>query len=381
MLFSLPFSYRTTLTFISLLFTIGFSVCQTHNSNDVDRLRQATDRFCLALYQSLTAGKDTQSNVFFSPLSINSALLMTYLGSTNSTRDELGKALGVKDVIGTTTDHLNRAYSAINDIFKGDSARNYNLSLANRLCVRSDISLKRNFQHILKQHYDTDISSYDFAEHSESSRVEINTWVEKMTNKKIQNLLPQGTVTPQTMMILLNAIYFKADWQYKFDKFATSEISFFVGGIKETPAKMMTARRRLFYAQNDQLQAQVVEIPYKSEELSMIVLLPNDKNGLPAVEGKLNVKLNGKLNIWQSMQEQMDMRMVILTLPKFKLEETYDLIQPLSNLGINRLFGSAELGGISDNITGFGVSDVVHKSFVGKFRFDLSSNFMKSVQK
>jgi serpin B len=351
-----PFLLRVCLTLLAIY--VPLENCQqTISNNDVDRLRQATDRFCLSLYQSLTAGKDSQ-NIFFSPLSINSALLMTFLGAENATKDELGKVLGVNEIVGTNINHLNRAYSSVVDIFKADNLKNYNLNLANRLCVEKNVSLKKDFQEILLQFYNSSIVNYDFVGNSEVSRLEINRWVSQTTNGKIDNLLAPGIVNPQTVLILVNAIYFKANWQYQFEKSATTQMNFFVNENQISEAKMMTAKRRLFYAENDQLKAQIVEIPYKSEELSMIILLPTDKNGINQLERTLNVP------IWQSLQDQMDMRMVALTFPKFKLEASYDLVEPLKNLGISRLFGQADLGGISENTAGFDVSDIIHKSFV-----------------
>ncbi|XP_055336880.1 leukocyte elastase inhibitor-like [Paramacrobiotus metropolitanus] len=325
-------------------------------SNDVDRLRQASDRFALSLYQALAGARDANANLFFSPLSINAALLMTYLGAVNATRDELGRALGVSDVLGTRADHLNRAYSAVVDIFKAEPARTYQLRLANRICLRQDVQLRPDYQASLRQFYDTEVARYDFAGAAEPARLEMNAWVANATGGRIRNLLAPGMVSAQTLMLLLNAIYFKADWQYQFDKAATADHRFWLSPAKQLDAKMMSARRRMFYAETEQLQA--VEIPYRSEELSMLLLLPRAVDGLAALERGLSVRT------WQALQDQMDMRLVALTLPKFKLETAYDLVQPLRSLGINRLFGPAELDGMAENAAGLGVSDVVHKAFV-----------------
>ncbi|OQV17968.1 putative Serpin B4 [Hypsibius exemplaris] len=344
-----------------------------HDRTLVDRLRSMSDSFATTFYNQLLATQPPNANVFFSPFSIYAALLMTYLGAQGETRKELGGVLGLsqEEIVRTSTepDFVNKQFlKFISDIFAGGSGNasannggNYKLDFANRLCVQDNMTIQPSFTELLKKFHNSDIKRYDFGTQAEAARLDVNAWVGNVTRGKIANLLPPGTVDAQTFLILVNAIYFKANWMTQFEASATQDAKFFTAGADTfRQVRLMTTKRRVFYLYDKTLKAQIVEIPYQSEELSMVVMLPRALTGMEDLLAGLTAQK------WKELQDRMDMALVELKLPRFRLETSYDLVGALSGLGATHLFAGADLSGMLEAASSVTVSGVVHKAFVGK---------------
>ena len=166
--------------------------------------------------------------------------------------------------------------------------------------------------------YGAGLNQVDFKGSTEAARLTINQWVEQKTADKIKDLLQPGAIRPTTRLVLTNAIYFKGDWQTQFDKAQTKDGDFHVSPAQTTKAPLMHREGSFNYFNGGTFQ--VLEIPYKSNELSMIVFLPNDPGGLPALEQSLTAA-----NMQQWLRQLAPVSKVIVTMPKFKTTQQFEL--------------------------------------------------------
>ena len=198
----------------------------------------------------------------------------------------------------------------------------------------------------------------DFKNNSEAARQEINAWVEKQTADKIKGLLGPESVNNNTRLVLANAIYFLGNWTDRFNPTWTSEQDFSVSGGKKVKAPLMHQVHEYRYHANRSLQ--VLELPYKGGDLSMLVLLPREADGLPAVDSALSAA-----NIAQ-LRARLQPETIDVYLPKFKLETFYELNESLNALGMKQAFvaGKADFSGIDGGTGYFSISQVIHKAFV-----------------
>jgi serpin B len=205
--------------------------------------------------------------------------------------------------------------------------------------------------------YGAGIRLADFINQYEPVRKEINSWVEDQTKDKIKNLLAEGTLNSDTRMVLVNAIYFKADWLTKFDANDTYDAAFHLLDGSETQVKMMSnGLHGIPYAVGDGWQA--VELPYAGQTAAMTIIVP-DEGKFAALESTLDAaKLSEILNAMQPATVQLGM-------PKFKFESQFSLPDQLSTLGMTDAFDPnlADFSGMTGNRDLF-VSDVIHKAFV-----------------
>nr|XP_034368761.1 serpin B4-like [Arvicanthis niloticus] len=183
----------------------------------------------------------------------------------------------------------------------------------------------------------------------------------RKTARKIKDLFPSGSLSSSTILVLVNAVYFKGQWNHKFDEKQTTEEKFWLNKNTSKSVQMMKPRNKFNFIFLKNVQAKIVEIPYQGKELSMFILLPVEIDGLKKLEEQLTAD---KLLEWTN-PENMHMTNVYLSLPQFKLEEKYDLPGPLEHMGMVDAFNpqKADFSGMSST-QGLVVSNVLHKSFV-----------------
>ncbi|XP_056376997.1 serpin B6-like isoform X2 [Hyla sarda] len=323
----------------------------------MDSLSAANGTFAVNLFKKLTESNN-KGNLFFSPLSISSALGMIYLGTKGNTASQMSKVLQfekAKDVHGAFQ-------SLISEINKPGT--DYLLRTANRLYGEKSFTFLDEFLESTQKHYHADIQSVDFSAKSEDCRKEINSWVEQKTEGKIQDLLPSGSVDSLTRLVLVNAIYFKGNWANQFDKNATHEMPFRLNKNETKPVQMMYKKAKYPMTYVGELFTKVLELPYVNNELSMIIMLPDDiQDGTTGLE-KLEKELTYSKFVEWTDPDRMDITEMELHVPKFKLEDNYDLKSLLIDMGMSDAFDhKADFSGMSSN-NDLVLSKVVHKSFV-----------------
>ncbi|XP_010643185.1 serpin B3 [Fukomys damarensis] len=331
-------------------------------------LSEANTKFTLDLFQELRKSKD---NVFYSPISITAALAMVYLGAKGKTAQEMEKVLHFNEVTKeskgkTQTSHGENPGSVhlqfqklLTEWKKPTDA--YELKSANKIYKEKNFQFLPEYLNDLKNFYLTDAESVDFENETEESRKKMNTWVEKQTHDKIKDFFPVNSLDNGTKLVLVNAVYFKGQWENKFNKNYTVEGKFWLNKDTSKCVQMMKQSIYLNFASLEDVQAKMVEIPYKDKALSMVVLLPNEVDGLQQLEDGLTGE---KLMEWASLQN-MNTKQVNLRLPRFKVEQSFSLNDILQNMGMVKAFspGDADFSGMTGD-AGLVVSKAQHKSFV-----------------
>ncbi|XP_025932491.1 serpin B6-like [Apteryx mantelli] len=324
----------------------------------MDSLSAANTTFALDLLRKLCENKSTQ-NIFFSPFSISSALSMIFLGSKGNTEAQIAKVLSL-----SKAEDAHNGYQLLLSEINNPNTK-YTLRTANRLYGEKTFKFLSSFTESSQKFYHAGLEQTDFVNSSENSRKQINGWVEEKTEGKIQNLLTEGILNSMTRLVLVNAIYFKGNWESQFNKEGTEERPFKINKNESKPVQMMYKKGEFNMTYNGDFRTKILELPYVDNELSMIILLPDaiqdGSTGLESLERELTYE---KLMEWIN-PERMDYTEVKVSLPRFKLEEKYDLKPILSSMGMPDAFDvmKADFSGISSG-NELVLSEVVHKSFV-----------------
>ncbi|KAM6921219.1 leukocyte elastase inhibitor [Xenentodon cancila] len=322
-------------------------------------ISSSNTNFALDLFCTLSQANPT-GNIFVSPLSISSALAMVYLGAKGDTASQMAKALSF-----SSSENVHADFQTLNTDINSPSA-SYTLKLANRLYGENTAKFLSKFLGDTEKYYQADLKTVDFIGAPEACREEINRWVEQQTQNKIKDLLQPGSVSTMTRLALVNAIYFKGNWLNRFDVANTKEMPFKVSQNETTTVQMMYQMKKLPYNYIPDHGLQILELPYVDQELSMFILLPEESEDGSDPLLKLEKELTQeRLNEWTN-RENMDVHSEVLVhLPKFKLEDDYELNEPLAKLGMADVFsaGKADLSGMNGE-GGLFLSTVVHKAFV-----------------
>ncbi|XP_037661987.1 serpin B4-like [Choloepus didactylus] len=327
----------------------------------MNSLSGAITQFGLDLFQELR--KSEKGNIFLSPLNIASALSMLLLGARNNTALQIEKVLHLKEVTeNTKADSTGNVHDQFHKLLTElkKSTGDYQLNIANGLYGEKTFQFLQEYVDNNKKFYLASVESVDFVNAAEESEKKINSWVESQTNGKIKDLFPKGSLDSSTILVLLNAVYFKGQWAEAFKKEYTEEGEFWVNKNESKPVQMMKQSALFNLAFLKDEKAKILEIPYKGKDLSMFVLLPDEVDGLQKLEDKLTAE---KLIKWMS-SANMRKRNVDLYLPRFKLEESYKLHTQLGDMGMQDAFSNhADFSGMTGG-RGLKVSKILHKSFV-----------------
>ncbi|KAH7973219.1 leukocyte elastase inhibitor A isoform X2 [Rhipicephalus sanguineus] len=319
----------------------------------VNQLGDSVLNFALDLYGQLKPKDGRKGNVFFSPFSISAALSMALGGARNKTAKELSTVLRVPDGA-QIHNHFSDYFSKLQFY-----AADVKLHIANRMYCEQTFPVLESYLSLLRDSYSATIESVDFRNDYETVRLKANAWVERATESKIKDLLPGGSVNAKTTLILINAIYFKGLWASQFRTDATQPSDFHLDSKNKKQVDMMYHKDRYCTGRSKELDVEALEIPYRGGKTSMVILLPNEVEGLSKLEKRLTASKLG--NLLENLRGFFD---VELYLPKFKLEQAINLKGVLKEMGIKDFFSSdAELSAIceKDKLT---ASDVVHKAFV-----------------
>ncbi len=318
------------------------------STNEVKAIANSNNQFAFDLYKRL---REQDSNLFFSPASISTALAMTYAGAAGSTEKQMAQVLRYN----LPAEQLHSGYGTLIKILNSRQP-GYELTLANRLWANKGYPLQQDFLTLTREKYGSELAQVDFADQTEEARRTINTWVAEQTRGKIEDLIPPGVLDAMTRLVLTNAIYFKGAWAEEFSPNATQEAAFHLSSDRRTTAHLMHQTDSFRYAAIEDLQ--ILELPYAGGDLSMIILLPTQVDGLPQLEDQLTAE---NLKSWLSRLRK---RQVEVFLPKFKLTSQFALSQTLQALGLTLPFSDqADFSGIS-TAEDLMISEVIHQAYV-----------------
>jgi len=308
--------------------------------------------FALDLYREL---KDTKGNLFFSPYSISTALAMTFAGARENTAKQMADVLHFPSGQNDVHPAFGQLETLLNEVqTKGD----IQLNVANSLWPQEGYPFLAEYLALVKEYYGVVITPVDYRKAAEKAREIINQWVEEKTKDKIKNLIQPGVLDAVTRLVLVNAIYFKGNWASQFDEKRTKEDTFYLLSGKTVQTPLMAQEKEFAYRDEEFLQ--VLELPYVGESLSMIVLLPKEKDGLPQLEKQLTA---ANLRMWTSSPRK---RKVKVFLPRFKMTSQFSLSKTLAAMGMRDAFNpdKADFSGMDGRPNWLYIGAVLHKAFV-----------------
>ena len=343
---------RNLQTVLSILLLVLLSYSPyVFAETDVTKLVRDNTTFAFDLYHKLCT---SDGNIIYSPYSISTALTMTYAGARGNTEKQMETAL----CLSLDQERLHPAYAELRStINKAQESGEVSLSLANSLWPQKDYTFLDTYVSLVKQNYGVSITPVDYKTNRETARLTINSWVEDETQHKIRNLIQPGILDPLTKLVLVNAIYFKGNWLHQFEENRTKVAPFYLLSGKQILTPMMNQKKSFRYAEFESLQ--VLELPYVGDRLSMIVLLPREKDGLKQLEQSLSVK---NLENWKSSLKK---RETLVYLPKFRMSFDFRVDQLLKSLGMTDAFNKkANFKGMSLELPGLLIKAVIHKAFV-----------------
>ena len=325
------------------------------SQTEIDSLVEGNSAFAFDLFQQLITGDE---NLFYSPYSISLALAMTYAGASGQTAQEMANTLHFylsQDKLHPAFNWLDTELAKRGEGAAGKDEEGFRLNIVNAIWGQENYRFLNDFLDVLAENYGAGLRILDFIKSTEAARNTINEWVSQRTEGRIEELIPQGAIDTATRLVLTNAIYFNAVWMYPFDEENTVDGVFNLLNGDTVSLPMMNQTELLRYVQGDNYQA--VELPYDGNELSMLLIMP-DNDDLSSFERRLD---NEVIN---NIIGQLDTKQVILSMPKFEFKSEIGLKQILVEMGMPAAFsGMADFSGMTGGRDLF-IGDVIHEAFV-----------------
>jgi serpin B len=357
--------------FLILQIFSALIVPMAHTATDLDLAAKATNEFAVDLHRQLATGND---NLCVSPFSIENALGMTFAGADGETLSEMARVLhfsgdaeGVASSFASLQHSLEQMSARTADMAGkskefGGPSEPITLNIANRLFAQKNYNFRQNFLSLVKQDYGAAFELLDFVADPKAATQQINKWVADQTRDKIRDLIPANALNKLTRLVLANALYLKAPWTDPFSEKATQPEPFRVRSSAAANVSMMRKTARFGYAKRTGFLA--ISVPYVGDDLQFLVLLPDEIDGLRALESKLTADVLAGC-------ARLETREVDLHLPKFKLEPpTIALAEKLQALGMKSAFdiprGSADFDKMAPRKPNdyLYISNVFHKTFI-----------------
>jgi serpin B len=324
---------------------------------DLDLLVEGNSAFAFELYQALRRNEN-EGNVLYSPYSISVPLAMTYAGARGETAQQMADTLEFlleQDRLHPAFNWLDAELASRGEGAQGKDGEGFKLNVVNAIWGQKDYSFLPTFLDVLAENYGAGLRILDFINETEQSRLTINEWVSDQTEGRIKDLIPQGAIDALTRLVLTNAIYFNAAWEYPFDDKVTANGPFYLLDGGQVTVPMMKQTEGFGYTDGEGYQA--VELPYDGDELSMVIMLPEDGQFEVFEEGLQADKVSDIINGLQPAE-------VALTMPQFEFASEFSLKDTLADMGMPVAFSdAADFSGMTGSPELF-VSDVIHKAFV-----------------
>jgi serpin B len=358
--------------FISLLVIVGLltvgsgvtAVAEEKSQTESETIPVVPSRVLSAAERSLVAGntqfafdlyrilRQEEGNLFFSPYSISQALAMVYTGSHGKTEEQMASALHFE----FAPYDLPPVFGALHSELVRRGTRNFQLRLANSLWWQEGYALRQAYLNTLRRRYGATVEALNFLATPEKSRATINKWVSRHSNGKIRELLPQGSITPLTRLVLANAVHFRATWKERFNADFTSNSPFHMHYGGQVIVPMMKQITPFAYTATHEVQT--VELPYIGERFSMVVLLP----ARGQFEGFADSLTADRV---AAIVEHLSMQMVQVYMPKFEFRSSFELADALAKLGMRDAFilGRANFRGMALTRELF-LGDLYHQTII-----------------
>lgn len=324
-------------------FASALGTCPAGTSTPHTGLAKGNNAFSTKLYSELGT---REGNVLFSPYSISSALGMTYAGAREKTAREMREALSFQ----FDSPELNAAFKSMNRQLSDTAAKNgQKLNIANGLCITGG-GPSKEYKAILREYYGAELFS--------GGLEKINGWVKTKTEGKIEKILEK--LSPNSMFVLLNAVYFKGIWANKFEKSVTRDAAFTLSPGKKVTVPFMYQKKDFKILTENDFQA--LSLPYKGNDLSMVILLPKESDGLASLERRLT---DSNIKAWLAKLDAEQPDNVELYLPRFSFGTDYDLVPATMKLGMVDAFGSsADFTGMGFKVGDLWIAQIKHKAFI-----------------
>uniref|UniRef100_A0AAY4EVL7 Serpin domain-containing protein n=1 Tax=Denticeps clupeoides TaxID=299321 RepID=A0AAY4EVL7_9TELE len=307
--------------------------------------------FALSLFKQLAKDKTAGDNIFMSPISISTAFAMTKLGACNTTLEQLMKVRlpglqgsGPKDPAARNQIHF--FFAKLNCRLFRKKDKSTELVSANRLFGEKSLTL-----HLLQHEY------FFSQEKPEPSRLIINEWIANKTKNLIKDTLPENSIDPSAVLVLVNTIYFKGQWKSKFDSDDVRTSDFHLTDSTTCPVSLMYQETKFRFGRFPADNVKVLEMPYKGDDITMALILPMGEVTLTEVEKNLNLS---KLTGW--LEKMKEVR-VSVQIPRFRIEDSFSLKSNLEAMGLQHLF-SAQHASLPDGSDTLYVSNAYHKAFL-----------------
>lgn len=347
--------------FVLCLLTLTMTRC-THQQNPVapqareltvleKQLVESDNKFGLKLFKEIDRQEEANKNIFISPLSVSMALGMTLNGAAGETQAAMEQTL---EFAGMTTDDINQSYRSLIDLLT-NLDRKVTFEIGNSIWYREEMTFEQTFMDVNKEFFDAVIRAINFGNPEEAARI-INSWVREKTHGKIEKIVEPGDIDWNTVMFLINAIYFKGAWTFEFKKELTKDEPFHLLDGSTKLCKMMHLTGGLAYYENQLFQA--VDLPYGDSLFSMTVFLPQPNVGIESFVDEINQES------WSQWLGGFKNQNVELAFPKFKLEYELKMNDVLIALGMGIAFSDRADFTRMYKPGGLFIDEVRHKTFV-----------------
>ena len=289
----------------------------------------ANNQFAIDMYQQINGqSQQVEKNVFFSPYSLSTAMAMLYAAAEEETKAQIQKTFHypAPAILSPNSAALYNQFNKPNP--------DYKLATVNDLWMQQGLTPTKSYIDTVQRYYSGQVTALDFEGSPDPARQTINKKITEKTKQMIPELLPKGSIKSDTAVVLTNAVYFKGDWTLPFKAERTSAQPFYNAIGRASTVQMM--RQQSYFDYYEDKHIQVVQLPYKGDDLSMLVVLPkfNHKLAMQQLAKSLNAT---KIKQWSSDLVRQE---VNLHLPKFKLDARYQMKTLLADMGMPRAFNN-----------------------------------------
>ncbi|XP_034357276.1 serpin I2 [Arvicanthis niloticus] len=332
-----------TILWSFLLFLSGSQTSRTMDQKNAE--------FAVDLYKAISS---SQKNIIFSPLGTTMLLGMVQLGAKGKAQQQILRTLRMRET------SAGEEFSVLKSLFSAISKKKqeFTFNLASALYLQEGFIVKETYLHSNKEIFQSATKLVDFLDAKTSAQT-ISTWVESKTDGKITNMFSEEEFGPLTRLVLVNAIYFKGDWKQKFRKEDTEMTDFSKKDGLTVKVPMMKALLRAKYGffSESSMTCQVLELPYKADDFSLVIILPTEDVNIEEVEKQVTAH---HIRRWFSELHEEE---VEVSLPRFKIEQKINFKEALYSLNVTEIFsGGCDLSGITDSSEVY-VSRVMQKVF------------------